>query len=225
MDPTPFSTAAVLTVAVLGVVVGAVVAWLATRAAQAARVALAGAERDILRERVHDLEHARAEERETAALLSPLRETILRVERQVGDLERDRLHQYGELGARLTEVSSSTSDLREQTASLAGALSASTVRGAWGELQLRRVLELSGLLPRCDFDEQVTSVSRHGSTIRPDAVVNLPGSRHVVVDSKAPLSHFLAAQGDGVGAVERAQLLSAHATSLRRHVGSLASES
>lgn len=98
------------------------------------------------------------------------------------------------------------------------------MRGAWGEVQLRRVLELSGLLPRCDFDEQVTRTSRHGATVRPDAVVNLPGGRHVVIDSKAPMSHFLQAQAETVGAQERAELLGAHATSLRRHVEALAAK-
>ena len=74
-------------------------------------------------------------------------------------------------------MSRSTETLRSETASLASALNASSVRGAWGEVQLRRVLELSGLLARCDFDEQVTRVSRHGATVRPDAVINLPGGR------------------------------------------------
>ncbi|HET7399371.1 MAG TPA: DNA recombination protein RmuC [Intrasporangium sp.] len=219
MDPSFFPVAALAAAAG-----GAVLGWLATRASLLTRLAAAAAERDVLRLRVRDLEAARAEDGQTAAALSPLHETIARVERQVGVLERDRVQQFGELGARLTEVSSSASALRTETATLASALNASTVRGAWGELQLRRVLELSGLLPRCDFDEQVTRVSRHGSTVRPDAVINLPGARHVVVDSKAPMSHFLAAQGDTVGDVERAQLLTAHATALRRHVDSLAAK-
>ena len=130
------------------------------------------------------------------------------------------MQQFGQLGERLTEVSRSTESLRSETATLATALNASTVRGAWGEVQLRRVLELSGLLARCDFDEQVTRVSRHGATVRPDAVINLPGGRNVVVDSKAPMSHFLQAHGDTVSALERAELLAAHATALRRHVES-----
>jgi DNA recombination protein RmuC len=171
---------------------------------------------------LEDLELARAESADAAALLAPLRDTIGRVERQVGALERDRVEQFGELGERLTAVSRSTESLRSETATLATALSASSVRGAWGEVQLRRVLELSGLLARCDFDEQVTRTSRHGATVRPDAVINLPGGRHVVVDSKAPMSHFLQAQAETVGAQERAELLGAHATALRRHVDSLA---
>ncbi|EWT03092.1 DNA polymerase V [Intrasporangium oryzae NRRL B-24470] len=208
----------------VGVALGAVVAWLGARSSLLAGLAGAEAERDVLRDRVADLERARDDDDATAALLAPLRDTIGRVERQVGALERDRVQQFGQIGERLTAVSRSTESLRSETATLASALNASTVRGTWGEVQLRRVLELSGLLARCDFDEQVTRVSRHGATVRPDAVINLPGSRHVVVDSKAPMSHFLQAHGDTVSDVERGELLAAHATALRRHVESLAAK-
>ena len=207
---------------VIGAALGATIAGLWARSGLLSRSAAAEAERDVLRERVSDLEASRVSEAETAALLAPLRDTIGRVERQVGTLERDRVQQFGQLGERLTEVSRSTESLRSETATLATALNASTVRGAWGEVQLRRVLELSGLLARCDFDEQVTRVSRHGATVRPDAVINLPGGRNVVVDSKAPMSHFLQAHGDTVSQIERDELLAAHATALRRHVESLA---
>ncbi|WP_427384852.1 DNA recombination protein RmuC [Janibacter sp. G56] len=211
-------------VAVIALVVGAVLARVLTRSGLAAEIASLRTERDLLRERVAGLEIQRAEDDTTATLLAPLRETIGRVEQQVGQLERDRTSQFASLGERLTEVGRTTEALRSETSSLAGALNASTVRGAWGEVQLRRVLEVAGLLARCDFDEQVTRVSRHGETVRPDAVINLPGGRHVVVDSKAPMSHFLAAQGESVGEVERTELLTAHATSLRRHVESLSAK-
>jgi DNA recombination protein RmuC len=214
--------AALLAGLVVGLVLGGLFAFLWVRGSLLSRATAAEAERDLLRVRLEDLELARAESADAAALLAPLRDTIGRVERQVGALERDRVEQFGELGERLTAVSRSTESLRSETATLATALSASSVRGAWGEVQLRRVLELSGLLARCDFDEQVTRTSRHGATVRPDAVINLPGGRHVVVDSKAPMSHFLQAQADTVGAQERAELLGAHATALRRHVDSLA---
>ena len=207
---------------VVGLVLGGFIAFLWVRGSLLSRATAAEAERDLLQVRLADLELARAESADAAALLAPLRDTIGRVERQVGALERDRVEQFGELGERLTAVSRSTESLRSETATLATALSASSVRGAWGEVQLRRVLELSGLLARCDFDEQVTRTSRHGATVRPDAVINLPGARHVVVDSKAPMSHFLQAQAETVGAQERTELLAAHATALRRHVDSLA---
>jgi DNA recombination protein RmuC len=211
-----------LTGLIVGLALGALLGWLGVRSTLLARSAAAEAERNVLRERVIDLESAQSGEDATVAVLAPLRDTIGRVERQVGALERDRAHQFGQLGERLSEVSRSTESLRSETATLATALNASTVRGAWGEVQLRRVLELSGLIARCDFDEQVTRVSRHGSTVRPDAVINLPGSRHVVVDSKAPMAHFLQAHGETVSETERTELLAAHATALRRHVESLA---
>jgi DNA recombination protein RmuC len=77
-------------------------------------------------------------------------------------------------------------------------------------------------MARCDFDEQVSAVSRHGAQVRPDAVINLPGARHVVVDSKAPMAHFLQAHGETISPAEREELLAAHATALRRHVEALA---
>ncbi|MDN5794280.1 MAG: DNA recombination protein RmuC [Intrasporangium sp.] len=215
-------TVTLLTGLLVGVILGAVLAWSWVRAGLLARAVSAESERDVLRSRVEHLETTREDDEATRLLLAPLRETIGRVERQVGALERDRVHQFGELSERLGAVGVSTESLRSETASLASALNASSVRGAWGELQLRRVLDLSGLLVHCDFDEQVSAVSRHGAAVRPDVVINLPGGRHVVVDSKAPMTHFLQAQGDGVGEAERNSLLKAHAAALRRHVESLA---
>jgi DNA recombination protein RmuC len=157
-------------------------------------------------------------------VLAPLRDALGRVERQVSTLERDRAEQFSQLGERLSHVTSTTDALRAQTASLAGSLNASTVRGTWGEVQLRRVLEHAGMLARCDFDEQVSAVSSHERGIRPDVVVRLPGDKCLVVDAKSPMTAFLAAQADQVGAAERERLLSAHATSLRSHVDALAAK-
>jgi DNA recombination protein RmuC len=207
---------------VVGAALGGLVAWLWARTSLLARASAAEAEREVLRTQVDDLHARQATEADTTALLAPLRDTMVRVERQVSALERDRVQQFGELGARLTEVSRTTASLRSETASLSTALNSSTVRGAWGEVQLRRVLELSGLMARCDFDEQVSTVSRHGAQVRPDAVINLPGARHVVVDSKAPMAHFLQSHGETISPNEREELLAAHATALRRHVESLA---
>ena len=209
---------------VIGGILGALLAWLGARSSLLARAASAEAERDVLRARAGDLEAAREDDALVAGLVGPLQDTLVRVERQVGVLERDRVHQFGELAERLTAVGRSTDALRSETSSLAGALNASTVRGAWGEVQLRRVLELAGLLARCDFDEQVTRVTRHGATVRPDAVINLPGGRHVVIDSKAPMTHFLQAHGETISQTERSELLGAHATAMRRHVDGLAAK-
>jgi DNA recombination protein RmuC len=206
---------------VAGVVLGAAVAAVAVRQASAVRIASVGTERDLLRERVVDLEAAVSDDAQTAAALGPLRDALGRLEHQVGTLERDRTHQFAALEQTIAQVHATTTALGRQTQSLAGSLNASTVRGAWGEVQLRRVLEHAGLLPRCDFDEQVTRVSRHDRGVRPDVVVRLPGDKHLVVDAKAPMSAFLRAQAEDLPPEERARLLRAHATALQGHVRAL----
>ena len=210
--------------ALVGLVVGVGVSVVVGRLLHAARSAAVVAERDLLRERVLDLETSLAEDMETAALLAPLKDALVRVEHQVGTLERDRMEQFGSLRALLSRVEGETQHLGRQTASLAGSLRSSTVRGAWGEVQLRRVLEASGMLPRCDFDEQVTAVSAHDRGVRPDVVVRLPGGKVLVVDAKAPMSAFLDAQAEDLPDDERAALLVEHATGLGRHVSALAAK-
>ena len=208
----------------VGLVVGIGVAVAVARLLYAARSAAVVAERDLLRERVLDLETSLAEDMETAALLAPLKDALVRVETHVGSLERDRMEQFGSLRALLARVEGETQHLGRQTASLAGSLRSSTVRGAWGEVQLRRVLEASGMLSRCDFDEQVTAVSAHDRGVRPDVVVRLPGGKVLVIDAKAPMSAFLDAQADDLDDAERDALLVDHATGLGRHVAALAAK-
>ncbi|WP_237767499.1 DNA recombination protein RmuC [Serinicoccus sp. CUA-874] len=103
-------------------------------------------------------------------------------------------------------------------------MSASGTRGTWGEVQLRRVMEHAGMLARCDFDEQVSAISRHDARVRPDAVVRLPGDKVIVVDSKAPLSAFLRAQAPERSGDEVDALLGEHAAALRTHVDGLAAK-
>ena len=208
----------------LGLSLGAGAATVVARLVFAARSAAVATERDLLRERVVDLEGSLAEDLETAALLAPLKDALGRVEGHVTVLERDRAQQYGSLRALLARVEGETHELGRATASLAGSLRSSTVRGAWGEVQLRRVLEASGMLARCDFDEQVTAVSTHDRGVRPDVVVRLPGDRHLVVDAKVPMSAFLDAQADDVDDDERSALLGEHAAGLARHVDALAAK-
>src|SRR5690606_13480222 len=149
------------------------------------------------------------------------REALRRVEVQVTQLERDRQEQFGQVRERLQEVAGQTAALRDQTASLSGALNSSGIRGTWGEAQLRRLLEHAGMLARCDFEEQVSAISTHEARVRPDVVVRLPGGGCLVIDSKAPLTAFLQAQGDQLAGPERADLLTAHARSLRAHLDAL----
>ena len=204
--------------AVLGLVVGCILTWLYA----AGRLSALATERGLLRERVVDLEAAVSDDAQTAAALLPLRDALGRVERQVGTLERDRVDQYAALRTVMNRVEQETSALGAQTRTLAGSLNASTVRGAWGEVQLRRVLELAGLLARCDFEEQVRAVSRHDRSVRPDVVVRLPGNKVLVVDAKAPMTAFLSAQAEELDDAERGALLREHAGSLKGHVNALA---
>jgi len=201
-------------------VVGAGLGALLVRAQAGTRHAGTAAERDLLRERVVDLEAAAGSDREIAAVLVPLRDGLGRVERQVGQLERDRVDQFSRLDEQLSAVVSSGEALRQQTASLAGALRSSNVRGTWGEAQLRRVVEAAGLLARVDFTEQPSAIGPRGTVLRPDLVVRLPGGKNLVVDAKAPLTAFL--QAGPADPPERDRLLAAHAKALRGHVDVLA---
>ena len=209
-------------VAVFTGVVGLSLGVLGMRLYAAAPLAAAVAERDILRERVVDLEAAASGDAETAAALAPLRETLRRVETQVGTLERDRVAQFATIRGALARVEDSATALGAETRALAGSLNASTTRGAWGEVQLRRVLEHAGMLPRCDFDEQVATTTRDGRGVRPDVVVHLPGGRNLVIDAKAPMTRFLAAQAEDLAPSERSVLLREHSDALRAHVRMLA---
>lgn len=220
LTPTPLEFLLALVFAALACAVTAAL----VRARSAADLAVASAERDALGRRVDELTDLGADRQSAAALLLPVQQAVGRMERQVGLLERDRMEQFGALGERLAEVTASTAALGAQTSTLAGALNASNVRGTWGEVQLRRVLEHAGMLARCDFDEQVAAVTAHDARVRPDVVVRLPGDRVLVVDAKAPMSAFLCAQRSELDAQAREQGLRRHACDLRGHVDSLAAK-
>jgi DNA recombination protein RmuC len=205
-----------------GLLTGGVAAGALTRSVLLARQARVAAERDLLQSRVNDLESAAAADRELTSVLSPLRDSLVRVEQQVATLERDRIDQYARLGQQLQTVAASGEALRDQTAALVGALRSSNSRGTWGETQLRRVVEHAGMLAHVDFTEQPSAVAADGRTVRPDLVVHLPGGKHLVVDAKAPMTAFLDAYAQHDAAV-RERLLAAHAKALRGHVDTLAS--
>ena len=206
----------------LGLCLGAAVAWLALRTRYLAPLAAVGAERDVLRQRVEELRRQEDDDEAVMAALAPVTSALARVERQVGVLERDRVEQFGRLGERLGEVARSTRALQQETSTLASSLNSSTTRGVWGEVQLRRLLEHAGMLPRCDFHEQAPGENARGQTVRPDVVVRLPGDKSLVVDAKAPLTAFLSAQNPEHDEARTRQLLGAHAAALRGHVETLA---
>jgi DNA recombination protein RmuC len=208
----------------LGITLGAVITWLVASAQMAGRATALATERDLLRERVTDLESATDHDRELAATLSPLAATLTRVEGQVRTLERDRVEQYARLGEQLEAMRVSGEALRVQTAALAGALRSPTARGAWGEVQLRRVVEHAGMLPRVDFTPQATGTTPDGAGVRPDLVVHLPGGKHVVVDAKTPLAAFLEASEAAGNPDQQERAAAEHARAVRAHVNTLAAK-
>ena len=148
-------------------------------------------------------------------IVQPIAETLNKVDVKLSEAERERVEAY----ARLTEK---VSALGLSADTLSRALRTPAVRGRWGEMQLRRVVEIAGMLARCDFDEQPSLIGDNGR-LRPDVIVHLPGDKHVVVDAKTPLEAFLdaqAAQDDE----SRAARLIAHARQVRDHMDKLGSK-
>ena len=161
-------------------------------------------------------------------LLDPLREELERYDQRLTSFDRERAMQFGALSEQLHIVAAASEGLRDQTHKLSSALRTPNVRGRWGEVQLRRVVELAGMAEHCDFETQVTTLGEasDGETqrLRPDMVVRLPGGRSVIVDAKAPLSAYLDAN-TATDDRERTRLLRAHAAQLRSHVDALARKS
>jgi DNA recombination protein RmuC len=159
------------------------------------------------------------EARRTAVenLVGPLKETLARVEAQLRDTDAERVRSHAALAEQVHIARQSSEQLRLQTQALVTALRRPEARGRWGEMQLRRVVELAGMSPRCDFDEQVTAGE---GALRPDLVVRLAGGKNIVVDSKVSLAAYLeAAETDDAGV--RKDRLAAHARHLRDHVDRL----
>ncbi len=160
--------------------------------------------------------------RQTAidAVVKPLRESLEKVDGKIAELEQRRERAYGDLGRQLEALGSAQLRLHTETSRLATSLSATRTAGTWGELQLRRVVELAGLSSHCDFGEQVTPGS--GDRDRADLVVHLPGGQRIVVDAKAPTDAFREAAGETDPARRAAKLLE-HAGKVRIHVDALSS--
>ena len=134
-------------------------------------------------------------------------------------LEVERQRAYTTLTEQMKHLSTSHDQLQKETRNLVTALRSPQTRGRWGELQLRRVVEMAGMLEHCDFDEQVTS-DADGGRMRPDMVVHLPGGKNVVVDAKVPMQAFLDANEADDEAVRRTHLAS-HGRQMKAHVDAL----
>jgi DNA recombination protein RmuC len=159
---------------------------------------------------------------ELKGLVGPVNEKLGRVENEIGRLERERKQAQGELANMVRQLHEGVGGLRQETGNLVSALKRPSTRGSWGEIQLRNVIEMAGMIEYCDFLEQSTVRSEDGA-LRPDVLVKLPGGKVIVVDSKVPLDAYLAhleAQTED----ERGIQMTRHARQTRDHITKLASK-
>ena len=163
-------------------------------------------------------------------LVSPLKETLTNVEKQMKDVEKERTDAYAALRTQVAQMGKTSEKLQVETGQLVAALRAPQTRGAWGEHQLRQVVEFAGMIEHCDFGEQ-QSVNTADGMLRPDLIVNLAGGKHVIVDAKVSLVGFLDAMAvEEAGAdaatvaATRAHHLKRHARHLREHVDQLSAK-
>lgn len=152
------------------------------------------------------------------ALVRPLRESLEKVDGKIGEIEKARATAYGALGEQLKSLSEAQLQLQAEASRLSTALRSTTYAGSWGELQLRRVVEMADMLPYCDFSEQESA-----GGLRADLVIRLPGGQRIVVDAKAPLESYRAAADAAEGPARTERLLE-HAQKVRGHIDSLGSK-
>jgi DNA recombination protein RmuC len=239
----PASVLAFLTGLVLGSV-SVLLLWLWSRQETAARLARLEAERDaaakaredqlsILTQTQADVRDAfaavsrdalsdtRMELLQSAdALLGPVRQTLERVRTHLADVDRAREGSHQALSAELRSVARAQDQLRSATEGLTSALRSPNVRGRWGEVQLRRIVELAGMLHQCDFTEKPSATTAEGQRQTPDLVVHLPGGSTIVVDAKVPIDAYLSAATAGADD-ERSALLTAHTRQVKDHIRAL----
>jgi len=152
-------------------------------------------------------------------VVKPVRESLEKVDAKIQELEKARVGAYQQLQEQVRALLESSKHLREETTKLTQALRRPQVRGRWGEIQLRRVVELAGMMEHCDFTPQV-SVEADEGRLRPDLVVHLPGEKSIVVDAKAPLEAYLEAI-EAPDEATRRELLKEHARQVREHIRNL----
>jgi DNA recombination protein RmuC len=235
---------------ILGLGLGALIGWIATRTVFAERLkthqdgesrlreAFQALSADALRtnnEAFLTLAESRLREARTQTtsdidqrkkaiedLLAPMARTLEQVDREVKDAERRRVESGAQLLQRIVSLDTAGQSLRDETRRLTDALKRPGVRGRWGELQLKRVVELAGMVEHCDFEEQHTFTADE-RRMRPDVVVRLPGGKYVVIDAKAPLDAYLKAL-EAPDEASRLALLTDHARQVRVHLTQLAAK-
>jgi DNA recombination protein RmuC len=224
---------------VLGVLLGAAcAAVLLRRSRERMRDELKAISVDVLTQTGESLaqrvaEARRAEEERAAGEMSrrteeikgvvgPVQERLGRMQDEIGRLERERRQAQGELAQMIRHLGEGVGTLRQETGNLVSALKRPSTRGSWGEIQLRNVVEMAGMVAHCDFVEQSTIQTGEG-TLRPDMLVRLPGGKLVVVDSKVPLDAYLSAL-EATGDEDREIHIARHARQTREHITKLASK-
>lgn len=162
-------------------------------------------------------------ERAVESLVKPIRESLEKTGKQLEKLERDRAESHGELRRHLELMAETQKTLQGETRNLVQALRRPEVRGRWGELTLRRLAELAGMVEHCDFIEQAHTESESGP-LRPDMVIHMPGGREVVVDVKTPLDSYLSAIESSDEATRKSHL-SRHTANVKKRINELAAKS
>jgi DNA recombination protein RmuC len=226
---------------ILGLALGAGCAWLVTRSratqleTELSLLRQAGADRAAVVEEARDAFRALSSEAlqqtsssflevaktQISGQVTPLKESLERMDRQMSGMEKVRQEAYGAVTQHLTTLATTQERLRLETGNLVKALRTPHVRGRWGEVQLRNVVEAAGMLPHCDFQEQASTRDAEGALLRPDLVIRIPGGKHVVVDAKAPLAAYLDAC-ESEDDAQRVAFLGDHARQVRDHLGKLA---
>src|SRR5258707_11996339 len=238
---------------IFGIMVGVVIGWLVTRAVHAERLKsyqsaetrfreafqalsadalktnneafLALAETRLREARNEAATDIDARKKAIEDLLAPMVKTLGEVDREIKDAERRRTESGAQLLQGIATLKSDSQNLRDETRRLTDALKRPGVRGRWGELQLKRVVELAGMIEYCDFTEQRTlDVGEDEGRIRPDVIVRLPGGKRIVIDAKAPLDAYLRAL-EAPDEAARQNLLGEHARQVRTHIAQLSAKS
>jgi DNA recombination protein RmuC len=220
---------------VVGFVLGALIGGLASALWAARAAARLGAELARARAELAGQGDAAARQRDSFVALShdvlqttqksfldlvrPVEQSLRQVDDKLRAMEKEREGAYRELKSQVTSMGQASERLRTETATLAQALRAPHTRGRWGEIHLKRVIELAGMQPHCDFVEQ-TTMTAEGATIRPDVVVHLPGGKRLVVDAKVPLTSYLEAQ-ETTDEAKRDAKLADHARQMRDRISRL----
>jgi DNA recombination protein RmuC len=177
---------------------------------------------EVFQERARgDLE---AREKAIGELVRPLADSLGKVDEKIRELEQTREKAYGGLAEQLRSLALTQANLQVETSRLVQALRQPAARGRWGEIQLRRVVEMAGMIEYCDFEQQPVGGSAEEGRVRPDLIVKLPNEKNIVVDAKVPLESYLLAIETVDEEARRVHLMS-HAAQVRAHLGKLSAKS